>query len=135
MTLKQPFRFGLVGGTATLIHIMVGMACIWMGIPPILANFLAFVAALSVSFCGHYAYSFRGHPRSIRYALTRFLLIAISAFSLNELLLVMFLNMTAASPAKSLLMSTTIVTAFTFVLSKNWAFQAKTPAPMITSCL
>jgi putative flippase GtrA len=123
MNVYQPLRFGLVGGLATLVHISVGVTLIWMSVPPLLANLLAFLTALGVSFWGHYSYSFEGHSRTVIGAFQRFFLIAVSAFSINEALLAMFLAAKLAPPAASLFMSTATVALFTFVFSKHWAFR------------
>lgn len=124
MNIRQPLSFSVVGGAATLVHMSVGVTLINSGVPPLVANMLAFLTALGVSFWGHYSYSFHGHSRTVFGAFRRFFVVALLGFAMNECLLSTFLVIGLFPPTTSLLTSTMIVALSTFFLSKKWAFRA-----------
>jgi putative flippase GtrA len=58
--LVQYVRFGAVGLLATMTHVLAFTMWIELaGLAPWIANFLAFGAAVLISFIGHFYWSFR----------------------------------------------------------------------------
>lgn len=65
------FRFALVGGSATLLYLLVsiGLAGERTGMSPSAAHVLALLAATAFSYVGHHRFTFRltsGHERHLR---------------------------------------------------------------------
>lgn len=120
----QIFRFALVGGAATLVHLLVGVTLIHAGWAPVLANAAAFSIAFTVSFAGHFGYTFVGANASLRAALTRFIALALAGFAANEAILAGLLTRHIFSPTATLVLSTGLVAAVTFVLARKWAFAS-----------
>lgn len=73
-------RFAGIGGIATLVHFSVCLGVLYsLGADEQIANLAGFGVALSISFLGHYHFTFkseRGHAK----ALPRFLLVALCAY-------------------------------------------------------
>ena len=66
-------RFALVGVAATTIHLSVAMLLEYLSpLPVIVIHVLAYLTAFSVSFVGHYVYTFKS-SRQWSLALMRFL--------------------------------------------------------------
>lgn len=124
MNIGEILRFGGVGGVSTLAHMAIGTALITLGIPPLLANIIAFSLAFGVSFYGHHKITFANNGRNARAAFQRFLVVALIGFSINEGLLALMLWTTAIAPQKALLISTGLAAVSTYFLSRNWAFAA-----------
>ena len=118
-------RFGLVGMVSTTIHILV----VWLLLvstvfSPIVANTFAFLTAFGVSFVGNYRWTF-GSPGNVGRAIKRFLLISVSAFVMNTLLLAILLRGAWFSPIVAAIFSAAVVPFITFVTSRFWGFQSQ----------
>jgi putative flippase GtrA len=116
-------RFGLVGVSATVVHIMV----VWLllkqaGLTPISANTLAFLTAFGVSFTGNYLWTF-GSPGKPWRAIIRYLFIAVSAFSVNTTILVFLVYGGWFSVLSSAVFSAAIVPVVSYSASRLWGFE------------
>lgn len=124
--LPQLLQFGLVGAAAAATH----LACVWVlvagaGLAPLVANVLAFAVAFVVSYRGHARLTFhaagaRGWP-----SLWRFLAVASSAFTANELLYWLALERLHWHYFWGQAGILLLVAAGTFVCSKFWAFRPR----------
>jgi putative flippase GtrA len=117
-------RFAVVGAAATMLH----LAVVWLLIkhtvlPPLSANFLAFISAFGVSFTGNYYWTFR-RPGSPTVAIQRFFLVSISAFALNTLALVELIATNLLTPSTAAVLAAFVIPAVTFLSSRLWAFKA-----------
>ncbi|WP_192499064.1 GtrA family protein [Skermanella pratensis] len=75
MSLGSAFRFALVGGSATLVYLLIsiGLAGERTGMAPTAAHVLALLVATAFSYAGHHRFTFRltsGHERHLRRFLT-----------------------------------------------------------------
>lgn len=117
----QLFRFGLVGGLATLVHLSVAwwVLQVWAEGSPFLVNLVAFLVAFQVSFWGHSRYTFRqrGSP-------WRFLLVTLGGFVINNSLLWIFLAMGVHSAFVAICLSVLLVPLFVFLASRFWVFAS-----------
>lgn len=116
-------KFAVVGLAVTGIHIFV----VWLLMdifsqPPFLANTLAFLTAFGFSYMGHYHWSFKAQPRQGN-SFRRFILIAVSAFILNNVLLVYMLEKAYFSEVVSVIISIFIIPLYTFTGSRLWVFK------------
>ncbi len=122
--IRQVFRFSLIGGAATLIHLLVGVTLIHAGWGPLIANAAAFCVAFIVSFAGHFGYTFSADSSSMSGSLVRFLVVALTGFATNEVILAGLLTRHILSPTTTLIVSTGLVALGTFILCRRWAFIA-----------
>ncbi len=118
-------RFGMVGITATAVHILI----VWLllsetALPPLVANMFAFLTAFGISFTGNYLWTF-GAPGNPGKAMRRFLLISASAFAVNTLLLASLLRGGWFSPTVAAIVSVAVVPAITFLASRLWVFKGQ----------
>ncbi|UQZ91421.1 GtrA family protein (plasmid) [Deltaproteobacteria bacterium Smac51] len=120
-------RFSLVGITATMVHMLVVFFLLSNTLLPALsANAIAFCSAFGISFTGNYIWTFQS-PGNPKKAMRRFLLISVSAFIVNTLILTAILNSGRLSPLVSTIISASAVPVITFIFSRFWGFRYKAP--------
>ena len=133
----QALRFAIVGLLASAVH--VG-AALWLiergGLVVLVANALAFLLAVLVSYGGNHAWTFRrrgGHERHF----PRFLAIAVLGLALNQA--IVFTAVTVAGLAYLYAIGIVVlaVPGLTFLAIRHWAFATggQTPAAWAASGL
>lgn len=119
-------KFAVIGVIATLTHASVASVLLETGaLTAFPANICGFLVAFTVSFSGHYYWSF-SHLRQDGTALKsmrRFLVISLSGFLLNSTVLALWLKLTPWPDLFGLLLSIAIVPAFSFLGARLWAFS------------
>jgi len=99
-------------------------------IHPLIANIIAFIIAFQVSFFGHFKWSFKHSNREKRSAMTRFFILALAGFIINEFLFAILITHTPLPEKPALLIVLITVAVGTFLFSKFWAFShQKIPLP------
>ena len=126
--LGQVLKFCVIGGLATLVHLVVGLSLIYSGLYPALANTIAFVTAFLVSFIGHISFSFAHQGSLFTRALWRFGLVGLVGFGINQNMLFVLIAFSLHSAPTALVFSTICAAVVTFVLCRSWAFQPATIA-------
>jgi putative flippase GtrA len=116
-------RFGMVGITATGVHILI----VWLllsqtSLPTLVANMFAFLTAFGISFTGNYLWTFRS-PGCPGKAMRRFLVISGSAFAVNTLLLSSLLRSGWLSSTEAATVSAAVIPVITFLASRFWGFK------------
>jgi len=128
VSIRQISRFAFVGALATLVHIWIGTTLIGKNHEPLAANLAAFFGAFGFSFLGHRYYSFQSGSVGLKTSFSRYVVIAISGFSVNTLLLAGLLNFFRNNAAYCLTASTAISALVVYYLARTWAFRgANTP--------
>jgi putative flippase GtrA len=125
-TIYQLMRFGIIGVLAALTHYAIAITLTSKSIQPAWANLVAFVIAFWVSYFGHRYFSFNAGEVSHQQTLPRFILVAVIGFILNESLLLLMLHFTAVTIAIGLPFIIVLTAMFTFVLSRQFAFDTTT---------
>ena len=112
------FRFGLVGGGATLVDLGTSVALfrVWPAISEHLVTTTAFFVAFWFSFFGHRYITFQKHG-----AIGKFLLVALFSLAVRNLLLsgLLFAGLSGLLPV---VIATLAVTILTYLLSRVWVF-------------
>ena len=113
-------RFGLVGGAATLIHLLVAGALLgfFTGLSPFIANIVAFLMAFLVSLHGHRHITFKQQGSGVK-----FFVVALSGFALNNFLLASMLAVTPLPDFVALTISTLAVPIVSYLAARLWAFR------------
>ncbi|GAA5234652.1 GtrA family protein [Verticiella sediminum] len=120
-------RFGVVGLSATALHLAVASGLITLfAVPPLAANTCAFLVAFCLSFSGNYFWTFR-MPGDPRRAIKRFLTISFSAFLVNTLILSLLLESGRLAPVPSVVISVAVMPAITYLASRFWGFKPASP--------
>jgi len=121
--LDQIARFGVVGVTATAVHVAIGMALnAGAGMAPFWANLVAFCCALGVSFLGQTRLTFPGSAAG-RDAFARFTLVALTGLCLNQAIVWLVTSVLGRPYWLALAIIVATVPAVTFVLLKFWALR------------
>lgn len=121
-----------MGITATAVHaVLFVLAIELLALAPMLANLVAFMVALGVSFLGHFHWTFRPEGaaparRGSGGALARFLVVALIGLALNSAVVYVVIDRLGWPYQVALVLMVSAVPAVVFVLSKLWAFA---PAP------
>lgn len=121
-------RFGLVGLTATALHLSV----LWVllaqtSVPPLAANVLAFLSGFCVSLLGNYYWTFRT-AASLKQAFRRFMMISSMGFLANEGMLAALLHVDMLSPVAAAFISVAVVPPVTYLASRFWGFRESSRA-------
>ena len=116
---SRPERFALVGVSATFTHI--GMAGLILFLQPLAnpypVNFAAYALGFFVSYYGHRYLTFR-----TKGSMSRFLLVALAGFGLNNLLVAILLAASTSS-FLAILIATATVPVLTYLASARWVFR------------
>ena len=121
----QLIRFGMVGGFVTAL----GAGTYWVtatffGVPPLLANLLAYAIAVATGYVLHSRFSFKGHGRRDNTArtTTRFAIVSLISLGLNSLFVWVLTGPLQGPtwwPVIPMLFVTPLVT---FSLNRRWVF-------------
>lgn len=122
-TCGQLMRFGVIGVLAAITHYCIAIFLTSNDIAAGWANLVAFVIAFWVSYFGHRYFSFDVGDVSHQQTLPRFILVAVFGFILNESLLLLMLHFTKISIELGLPFIIIVTAVFTFILSRQFAFD------------
>ena len=130
---SQLWRFGIVGIAATLTHILVAIGFVELaGLPVLMANFLAFAAALCVSYGGNHRWTFERSGAHRRH-LPRFVAVATGGLALNQFILWALAIRGGADYRLALGVAVLVVPALSFAVSRAWAFTPALGRPRDTA--
>jgi putative flippase GtrA len=108
-------------GAFVVVAEVTGASGLW-------SNFAAFACAFSVSFLGHFHWTFRARAAGseARLALLRFLVVALIGLALTTTISYVLVDEMGGSRYLAAGLMVTVVPITTFLLSRNWAFAAPT---------
>ena len=116
----------MVGGTAAAVHFSVVLILVELFFShPLIANLIAFCIAFCVSFSGQRLFTFSKTNKSIKQSLLPYLLISVTSFICNEILLSIGIYIFKIPYQIALIIVLILVAVGTYFSSKHWAF-AKT---------
>ena len=121
----QVVRFGLVGGFVTLVGGAVYyFPATFMGVPPLLANLLAYVVAMGLGYGLHSTVSFRGHGSRDNPARRtgRFFIVSLVSLALNSLWVWTLTGLLDGPTWWPLVPMLFVTPAVTFALNRQWVF-------------
>lgn len=125
-SLPQLIQFVLVGGAAAATHLaVVGLLVMFAKLAPLHANVLAFLVAFIVSYNGHALLTFSRAQVQGWAVIGKYFAVACLSFIANELLYYAALHWLHWHYFWSLAGVLVIVAMGTFVMSKFWAFRAR----------
>ena len=122
----QLLRFGVVGAILTVLSLGTYLVpAMWLGVPPLAANLLAYFVAVVAGYALHSRLSFAGHGGRDRPALrgSRFFAVSLVSLALNSLF-VWLLTGPLGGPAWWPVAPMALVTPLaTFFLNRQWVFR------------
>jgi putative flippase GtrA len=117
------FRFALVGTLAALTHLgVVYLGVQQIHLDPLIANIVGWLVAFCVSFSGHFFGTFAKQGASIGQAASRFFLVSLLGFCINEIAYALALSWSKQHYLIILAVVLVFVAGLTYVLSLRWAF-------------
>jgi putative flippase GtrA len=128
------FPFAVVGAVAALVHLTVAIALLWLvfrssgATAALTANALAFGVAFLVSYAGQRRWTFRS-SRSHGESVPRYLLVALGALALNELVVALAMRL-GVPGAPAIVLGIAVAAAMTFTTSRSWVFAHDGPTPL-----
>jgi putative flippase GtrA len=120
----QLAKFSTVGATGYVVNLVVYTALIEQGLHYNLAAFCSFLVAVTNNYTWNRLWTFRGARGHVAYQGIRFLIVAVAALAVNELLLTAFV---AAGLGKvvSQAIAVVLVMPINFVGNKLWSFRRR----------
>lgn len=116
-------RFGMAGGLAALVHLLMVVVLVEQArFPPLRANAAGFAVAFLVSYAGQRYFTFADAGNSHRQALPRHLVVAIGGWLLNQSLFALLLSTTTLPYPLALCLVLAVVAGVTFLLGRHWVF-------------
>lgn len=128
---RQLLRFAVVGGMATVTHMAIFAAVMELRLlPAMLANTVAFLVAVLVSFLGHFSWTYRENTRHLQLSaahgeLLRFFVTALIGFGLNSLVVWVSIELLRLHYVYALVPMATAVPLVVFAISRYWVFPAR----------
>lgn len=120
-------RFGVIGGAASVTHVVVGLWTVTkLGISPLIANMLAFSLAVVVSYVGNHGWTFERIGRHDRH-FPRFLIVSLIGFALNQLIVYGTVNICGLDYILGLAIVVLVIPTLSFLMSRYWAFVDFSP--------
>lgn len=122
----QLIRFGIVGAVLTLLSLATYLVpAMWLGVPPLIANLLAYGVAVVAGYALHSRLSFAGHGGRDRPAIrgSRFVAVSLVSLALNSLFVWLFTGLLGGPawwPVAPMMLVTPLVT---FGLNRQWVFR------------
>jgi putative flippase GtrA len=118
----QAVRFLAVGGGATAIHVAVALVLNGpLGVPPLQANFFAFIVAWCFSYFGNWRWTF-GATSDHRSAGPRFFAVSLFLFCLNQAIVFVAVERLGWPFWAALAVVVAVVPVAGFAASRLWAF-------------
>lgn len=122
MSYFQAAKFGFVGIAATVVHVIAALGFnTLLHVPPLRANFLAFLTAFGVSYAGNWFWTFGAASRH-RAAFPRFAALAVTCFLVNQAIVYVFVEMLAQPLWLAMIPVVLTVPPLSFWLSKTRIF-------------
>ena len=126
--LRQGATFAVVGAAASATHVLTALSASALGLAALKANFVGYFCAVGVSYFGNARLTFKA-PALRRAQFGRFAIVSLLALGLNQAIVWLCVHRLGWKFPYALALVVVVVPAFTFVLSKLWAFRTPETAP------
>lgn len=121
----QIVRFAVVGMAATLTHVVAALALHGgMKLSPLWANFVAFCAAVLVSYFGHRGWTFAVEGRH-GIGFPKFLSVALAGLAASQAIVYAMVEVIGWPYRLALVAVVVIVPGLSFLFIRHWAFSAR----------
>ncbi len=117
-------RFAGIGVFATLVHgLTLNLLVLGVGLHPTLANVGAFLVAFSISYFGHYYFSFRSRQDHVA-AAPKFFIAALIGLTLNTLTFAIIVNLLQLHYMIAFAAVIIILPPIMFLISRKFVFSS-----------
>lgn len=121
----QIVRYGITGGLVTaLAAAFYWVTATFLGVHPLLANFLAYLVAVASGYVMHSRWSFKGHGRrdDVTRTTGRFAIVSLVSLGLNSLWVWLLTGLLAGPTWWPVVPMLLVTPAVTFLLNRHWVF-------------
>jgi putative flippase GtrA len=123
--IRQLFRFGMVGGLATVVNSALFLIFVDIfKVVPLLSNLLAFLCAFLVSYFGHSWWTF-GHRKHSSEKLARFLMTSLLGLAINSCFIWILMHQLHQSAYVAIIPMIFMTPLLIFCINKSWVFKAQ----------
>ncbi len=121
--IKQLFRFGIVGGLATLMNSGIFLLLVKIvHFPPLLGNLLAFLFAFLISYFGHFIWTFENKEHNYQ-KLIKFFIIALLGLGINTGFIWWIMHVLHQSAFIAILPMLFVTPLIVFFINRTWVFN------------
>jgi putative flippase GtrA len=125
--LRQAVSFGLIGVTATLVHVLVALAARHLAhLPPLTASFTGYLAAVSVSYFGNTFLTFGAAPWR-RDQIVRFGIMSLAGLAVGQGIIWLLVTRLGLPFWVGLAGMVAVVPASSFAAARLWVFRPIAP--------
>jgi putative flippase GtrA len=120
--LRKIITFGFVGVAASVLHFVVAVAAMRVfGAPILLANLFGFVIAFSLSYVGHYKWTFQSSANH-KVSAPKFAVTAVMGYLVNNVTLIILISATDVELSLFILIAIGVSAATVYLFSNRWVF-------------
>lgn len=120
---KQLLKFGIVGGTSTLMNSAVFLVLVdAIKVSPLLGNFIAFLCAFSISYLGHARWTF-DHKTHNHARLIKFMVVSLIGLGINSGFVWLLTYILHEPPRMAIIPMVCITPIVIFFINKWWVFR------------
>lgn len=127
--LKQFTKFGFVGGVNTILSLLIYWVCVGLGLHYLLANLIAFLITVAISYILNNIFTFRTDNGKVRWSVYTLLKVYASYFLtgivINSGLLWFWNDCVGINENVSPILNLIITIPLNFILNKIWAYGDK----------
>jgi putative flippase GtrA len=123
--LGQLVRFGLVGGFVTIIGVTVyWVPATFLGVAPLVSNFLAYAITLAIGYVLHSRVSFKDHGSrdNVAKRTGRFFVVSLVSLALNSLFVGVLTGLLDGPTWWPVIPMVLVTPLATFYLNRQWVF-------------
>ena len=121
--LSQMIKFGCVGVINTIVSYTVTVFCVFLGVPLLISNAIAFIISTANAFILNYLFVFLPRPVWYKGLIKSYCSYAFTGIGLNSVLLYLLSTVLGVSEYISPLIVLIVTIPTNFLLNKLWAFK------------
>ena len=120
--LRKIVTFGFVGVAASVLHFVVAVMVMRVFAAPILlANLFGFILAFSLSYVGHYKWTFQSNANH-KDSVPKFAITAVMGYLINNVVLIVLISVTGVELSVFILIAIGVAAATVYFISSRWVF-------------
>jgi putative flippase GtrA len=119
-------RFSIIGGLATLVHVLILLALVeTLSYDPVFSTPLAFCVAVFVSYFGNFKWTFAAKDRAIA-RFPKFVVIQFVGLGMNTAIMYAVYDLARLDYRIGVAFAVVVVPVVVFVLQRIWTFSGRT---------
>lgn len=124
--IKQFVKFGIVGGTNTIISLLIYYLMVYWGISYLPATITGYFSSSIIGYILSRLWVFRAYTSKLFSSTIRYYIVYISSLLINVTTMYLWVDLIGLSKYIAPVLTLIITVPYNFVLSKFWVFKEKT---------